>query len=119
MPYLNLDDGFADHEKVDALSDGAFRLHVAGLCLCAKTLSDGFIAKRRVARLTPSYKPSLLAELLDAGMWIERPGGYEVHDYLDWNKSKAWWDDKREKDAKRLADWRAKNAAQNEGENAT
>lgn len=30
MPYLNMDDEFADHPKVDALSHGAFRLHVSG-----------------------------------------------------------------------------------------
>ena len=119
MPYLNLDDGFADHEKVDALSDGAFRLHVAGLCRCAKDLTDGFVAKRRVARLTPNYKRDHLTELLEAGIWLEKPGGYEIHDYLDWNKSRAWWDEKREKDAKRIADWRAKNLVQNEEEAAS
>lgn len=115
MPYLNLDDHFAEHPKVDNLSDGAFRLHVSGLCYCAMNLTDGFIEKRRVTRLMPGYKPAYLCELLEAQMWIERPGGYDVHDYLDWNKSRAWWEEKREKDAKRLADWRAKNAARNEG----
>lgn len=115
MPYLNLDDNFADHPKVDALSDGAFRLHVAGLCYCAKNLTDGFIEDRRVRRLTETYKPAFLTELVDAAMWLRVLNGYDLHDYLDWNKSKAWWDEKREKDAKRLAEWRAKNAAQNEG----
>ena len=115
MPYLNLDDHFAEHPKVDNLSDGAFRLHVSGLCYCAMNLTDGFIEKRRVTRLMPEYKRAFLCELIEASMWIEKPGGYEVHDYLDWNKSRAWWEEKREKDAKRLAEWRAKNAAQNEG----
>ena len=110
MAYLNLDDGFSDHEKVDALSDGAFRLHVAGLCYCAKHLTDGVVPKRKVHRLTPTYKPTLLRELLDAAMWMPHPDGYEMHDYLDWNKSKAWWIEKREADAKRLAKWRAKQA---------
>ena len=35
MPFLNLDDNFADHPKVDALTDGAFRLHVAGVTVGA------------------------------------------------------------------------------------
>lgn len=107
MPYLNLDDHFAEHPKVDALSAGAFRLHVSGLCYCAMNLTDGFIETRRVTRLMPEYDKAYLCELLEAAMWIERPGGYDVHDYLDWNKSKAWWDDKREADAKRIAKWRA------------
>lgn len=117
MPYLNLDDGFPEHRKVDALTDGAFRLHTSGLCYCARELTDGFILKGRVTRLTPGYKPAHLKELLDALMWLPARGGYDVHDYLEWNKPRDWWIDKREKDAKRLSDWRAKNAAQNEGGN--
>ena len=116
MPYLNLDDNYPDHPKVDALSDGAFRLHTAGLCWCAKNLTDGFVDERRVARLTRTYKPAYLAELVEAAMWLRVLGGYGLHDYLDWNKSKEWWGTKREKDAKRLAEWRAKNAVQNDGE---
>lgn len=114
MPYLNLDDHFAIHPKVDNLSAGAFRLHVSGLCYCAMNLTDGVVEARRLSRLMPEYDKAYLCELIEAAMWIPHPDGYSIHDYLDWNKSRAWWDEKREKDAKRLADWRAKNAAQNE-----
>lgn len=116
MPYLNLDDDFAQHDKIDALSDGAFRLHVAGLCHVAKNLTDGFIDKRRIPRLMPNYRSGYLAELTDASIWVPAPGGFNIHDYLDWNKSKAWWDEKREKDAKRKAEWRASHAAKNDGQ---
>lgn len=115
MPYLNLDDNFADHPKVDALSDGAFRLHAAGLLHCAKNLTDGFVDERRVARLTRTYKPVYLAELVTAAMWLRVLGGYDLHDYLDWNKGKAWWEHKREEDTKRKAKWRADRVAQEEG----
>jgi hypothetical protein len=116
MPYLNLDDGFSEHRKVDALSDAAFRLHTSGLCYCARELTDGVVPEHRVARLVPRYKPTALAELVDAAMWLPVPDGYAIHDYLEWNKSRAWWIEKREKDAKRLADWRAKNGVPNGGE---
>lgn len=115
MPYLNLDDGFAEHEKVDALSDGAFRLHVAALCLCAKHLTDGIVQKRRVSRLTPNYKPAYLKELIAAGMWRTHPGGYEIHDYLDWNKSREWWEAEKARKAKNKADWIARNRDENQG----
>lgn len=118
MPYLNLDDGFSEHRKVDVLSHGAFRLHTSGLCYCARELTDGFVPDVRVPRLMPNYKASFLAELTDASMWLPSPGGYSIHDYLDWNKPRAWWEAKREADAKRLAKWREKNAAQNAGDNA-
>jgi hypothetical protein len=39
MPYLNLDDGFPEHEKVDALSDGAYRLWTSALAYCARKTS--------------------------------------------------------------------------------
>ncbi len=114
MPYLNLDDGFADHPKVDALSDGAFRLHVAGLNYCARKLTDGKVEKHRVHRLMPVYKPSYLKELLDARMWLPAADGYEIHDYLEWNKSRAWWEERRAREAKRIAEWRARKAEQHE-----
>lgn len=131
MPYLNTDDGFPEHEKVDALSDGAFRLHVSGMHYCARKLSDGTIPQRRITRLKPGYKPAELAELIDADVWHHggegcntdhcpkgEAGEYVVHDFLQWNKPKAWWEEKRRKDAERLAEWRAKqaeNAGQNKG----
>ena len=119
MPYLNLDDGYPEHRKVDALSDGAFRLHTSGLCYCAREQTDGFLFDHRVPRLVPRYRASHLDELTrgENPMWVPVPGGYQIHDYLEWNKSRDWWDEKREKDAKRLAEWRTKQAG-NEGSNA-
>lgn len=111
MPYLNMDDNFADHPKIDVLSDGAFRLHVAGLCYCARNTTDGIVEKLRVPRLTRTYKPAFLKELLASNIWVPHGLGYEIHDYLDWNKSREWWDHKREEDAKRKAAWRAAQAA--------
>jgi hypothetical protein len=118
VPYLNLDDNYPDHPKVDILSDGAFRLHTAALCWCAKNTTDGFVEESRVPRLTRTYKPQYLAELVASAMWLRVTKGYDLHDYLDWNQSKAWWDEKREKDAKRKAAWRASHASKNEGETA-
>lgn len=119
MPYLNLDDNFADHPKVDALSDGAFRLHVSGLNYCARKLTDGVVEKHRVHRLMPVYKPSYLKELIDARMWMPHVDGYEIHDYLEWNQSRQWWEDRRAAEAKRKADYRARMAAEAEEENAS
>ena len=69
MAYLNSDDGFPEHPKVDALTDGAYRLHDAGRHYCAKNLSDGRLPARNVRRLVPNYRPSQLTELLDGGLW--------------------------------------------------
>jgi hypothetical protein len=107
MPYLNMDDNFADHPKVDGLSDGAFRLHVSAMCYAAKHLTDGYIPPERVPRLTPKFKPAQLDELIKAGLWVQHDTGHRIHDYLDWNKSRAWWEAKRASTAARVAKWRS------------
>lgn len=88
MPYLNLDDNYADHPKVDALSDGAFRLHTAGLLYASKHLTDGYVPAHRVPRLIRTYRPRLLAELMTTCLWKPADAGYTIHDYLDWNRSR-------------------------------
>lgn len=123
MPYVNLDDNYPDHPKVEALSDPAFRLHTAALAYCSKFTTDGFISPTQASKRTASYKAGLIRELLNGGLWHEAGEGcgtttcppgranfYLLHDYLQWNKSKDWWEKKKRKDAERLADWRAKQA---------
>jgi len=88
MTWLTVDDNFADHPKVEALSDKAFRLHVSGLCYCAKHQTDGKVVASRAARLV-GYTSKALTELLGAGVWHTSPDGFEIHDFLDWNPSKA------------------------------
>jgi hypothetical protein len=85
MAYLQIDDGFADHPKIDDLSDAAFRAHVRALCHCAKHLTDGTFPKTAGERFA---RPKVRKELLTSGLWVEVPGGYEIHDYLDWNDSR-------------------------------
>lgn len=91
MPWANLDDQFPDHPKVVNLSHGAFRLHVAGICHSSRYLTDGRIDASVVPRLISRYKPAMLAELTagDRPLWVPVVGGYEIHDYLEWNRSRA------------------------------
>jgi hypothetical protein len=97
MPFLNLDDNFADHPKVDALSDGAFRLHVAGLLYASKHTTDGYIPATRVTRLMRTYKARHLAELMASTLWRPADAGYTIHDYLDWNRSREQIEADRER----------------------
>lgn len=91
MTWVNLDDNFPDHPKVFALSDGAYRLHSSAICYCNRWLTDGIVPVDRLPRLMPKYRPAYLQELLDRLLWTDIGGGqaYEIHDYLDWNKSRA------------------------------
>lgn len=108
MPWANLDDNFPDHPKVAALSDGAFRLHTSGIVYCARYLTDGKVPKVQVPGLSPTYRPVHLRELVAAGLWKAQGNHYIIHDYLQWNRSKAQVE--AERDAKSRA---GKKGAQN------
>lgn len=90
MAWVYLDDNFPEHPKVWGLSDAAYRLHQSAIHYCNRHLTDGKIPASKVRTLVPKFKQSALNELTDRAMWIPtHTGDYVLHDYLDWNKSKA------------------------------
>lgn len=111
MSYAKFDDGFAQHPKVRRLSSGAFQLHVSGILHCSRWLTDGLVVADAIPDLMRKYRVSYLAELVDVGLWRELTPGllYEIHDYLEWNDSRAKVEHRRQKNADRLAKWRADN----------
>ena len=100
MPWANLDDQFPKHPKVLPISDAAFRLHVSGICYCAQYETDGIIAAEMVPLLVPRFRPRTLDELADRRLWMPHPQGWEVHDYLEWNRSKEQIEAERERKRK-------------------
>ena len=110
MPYAKFDDQFGLHPKVRQLTPPAFQLHVCGILHCARLLTDGHVTAEALPDLMRKYRPSYLAELLAAGLWRELgPDVYEIHDYLQWNDSRAKVLARRAKNAERLAKWRAEH----------
>jgi hypothetical protein len=102
MAWIRLDDGFSEHRKVLALSPLALRAHIFALCYCARTRSDGHIPGPALKSLQATRRHA--AELVAAGMWeVEEGGGWAIHDYLKYQRSKAELD----QDAKRMRDARA------------
>lgn len=131
MVWASLDDGFCDHPKVEALSDAAFRLHVAAICYCARLLTDGHVSLERVPRLVRRYRPKLLVELVDGGVWhrcghrcasCPQPaeGSVYLHDFLAVpNRSKAQVQRDRERAAdrqRRLRDSREQSRRDSPGD---
>lgn len=90
MPWVNKDDQFPEHPKVWGLSDAAYRLHDSGICYCNRHLTDGLISADKVPSLVPRFRKATLIELVEKGIWIALLGGetYEIHDFLDWNRSR-------------------------------
>ncbi len=89
MAWLKIDDGFVEHERVDPLSDRAFRLHVGALCLCARKLTDGKLTEKdvRIVAVQTGSNARHIRELEVTGLWVSNngSGGYEIRDYLDYN----------------------------------
>jgi hypothetical protein len=89
MSWAKLDDQFPDHVKVMGAGPLASWLHVCGLCYCGRMLTDGYIPFRQVRKLADVDNPEELAAILvREGLWEEAPGGYVIHDYLDYNPSR-------------------------------
>lgn len=109
MPWVRLDEDFAEHPKVVTAGPLAMAMHVAGLCYANRNSTDGRIPRPIAKRLidlddfTQSWE-DVVADLLTAGMWTETEQGFEIHDYLEYQPSKA------DVEAKR-ADLHAKRAA--------
>lgn len=93
FPFVRLHILFPRHPKVAALSDAAFRAQVSALCYCQEAETDGFVVEQVAASFA---KPRVTAELVRAGIWEEADGGWLIHDYLEWNDSKAEIADRRE-----------------------
>ena len=98
MPWLKVDDVFTEHPKVLPLSDAAFRVHVHALCYCVRLQTDGLIPSAALRSLRGT--PRLAKQLVDAGCWEAHDGGWLVHDFLNYNVSKADWEAERERKAK-------------------
>ncbi len=125
MPYLNVDDHMDEHPKVVGLSHPAFRLYVTAMLYAARNLTDGAVPKAKAREWAAARYAT---ELVDAGLWHDvgkgctRPavdpptcretgvdGSYLVHDYLEWNHSREWWDDRRRQQNERWRRWRDRN----------
>ena len=87
MPWIRFEDNFPQHPKVLALSDAAFRLHVSAIGYAAQHLTDGHVSSAALRSLT--RRTSLPAELVVAGLWETNADGYNVHDYLHYQPSRA------------------------------
>lgn len=89
MTWVKLDDQFPDHPKIDQAGPLAGWLYVCGLAYCNRQLTDGFIPKATMPRLSTVPAPAKhAAALVAAGLWDAVEGGWQVHDYLDFQPSR-------------------------------
>ncbi|MBN1461390.1 MAG: hypothetical protein JXA57_17820 [Armatimonadetes bacterium] len=93
MVWARLDDQFHSHPKLAELKTDlmlpAAGLHTLVLSWCASQLTDGYVPGGQVRRLAGQPVEKLTRELVRVGLWEPADGGYQIHDYLDYNPSKA------------------------------
>ncbi|WP_445396488.1 hypothetical protein ACSMX9_22720 [Streptomyces sp. LE64] len=112
MPWVRIDDRFPSHRKVALLSDRAFRLYVSALCWSAEGLTEGRISARELPLVARVRNPrSAAAELESAGLWDPADDGWAIHDYLEYNPSRARVKEERAGAAARAAAYRERQRA--------
>lgn len=138
MPWVRFDDTFPIHRKVEGLSDAAFRLHVSAVSWCARNLTDGFVPEGDLELVTARVRSPerFAAELVNRDLWhraetVTRNGavvghetgcdsgdcaaptrpGWVIHDYLEFQPSKAKVKEEQSKNAERQRRYRERQAA--------
>jgi hypothetical protein len=88
--WIKLHDNFATNLKVLAAGEDAAWLYVCGLLYCSANLTDGVIPTPALRTLTAKKDARTLARILvREGLWVETSQGWEVHEYLAVQRSKA------------------------------
>lgn len=120
MTYVKIDDAFPDHPKFLQAGPVAGYLALAAIAWSGRNARDGIIPRAQVARLAnlegvaidnepdavmgDDVSPYELAEILvKCGLWHKHREGYQIHDYLDHQRSRAEIEAARQKERERWA----------------
>jgi hypothetical protein len=88
--------------------DRAMWLHTCALLYANEYLTNGFISREVLRAISPITRSpeKLVPRLIGADLWHKVDGGWQIHGYLDAQRSSDEIRESREKDAKRKADVR-------------
>lgn len=101
-------DYFSNPKSARAGRDGRL-LHLAAICYCASQETDGHITSEILPMLLrqAGVSKAAVARLVHVGLLVPVGDGFEVHDYLAMQDSRATIDLRRKKKAERMKKWRA------------
>lgn len=86
MTWFKVDDTFHAHPKVLATEPEALGLWVVAGAWSSAHLTDGFVPTHALSRLLPG-SDDLARKLVTAGLWRRTKGGYQFHDWTDYQPS--------------------------------
>ena len=100
MAWFKVDDQFYDHPKVADLPLSAIGLWIKAGSYCARYETDGSLTSARVQPLGGRTRDA--DRLVEAGLWHRVDGGYQFHDWDQYQPTKAQQDAEREKARERM-----------------
>jgi hypothetical protein len=106
MTWFKVDDRFHGHPKAIRVSLASRGLWVVAGSWCAAQLTDGFVPSKMVVALGGRKRDA--EALIECGLWVAAEGGYQFHDWLKYQPSAAEMIAKRESEADRKRQSRAK-----------
>lgn len=115
---LYIDDKLPRHPKIFRAGERlgpnggaqALALFLDGLSYAREHLTDGFVPDKFVASCGLIQTPQVVAHVLcsrTVRLWHRTRGGYQIHDYHDWNRKASDIKEKREKERLKKAAQRA------------
>jgi len=123
--WAKFDDRRAMHAKFRKVGFAARGLDEAAICQVTADRTDGHISRSTVEMLAAAHGEkkwtTLVDKLVQVGRWEVNGTGWYIHDYLEYNPSKAEWDAEIERKrlggqrggkAKAVADARARATAE-------
>lgn len=100
MTWFKVSDDFHGHGKVIGVPSSAVGLWVRCGSYAGWQNTDGHIPGEIAARFGRRRD---IDALVDSGLWLPAPGGFTMHDFLDYNLSKAQVQRERDANRKRQA----------------
>ena len=116
MTWFRVDDGFPEHPKLEVLESRplSYMASVSAWTLlgadCSRRLTDGFVSRARfskVLHMLGKFAALGASGLVECGLWREVDGGWQFHDWHEYQPTKAVVDAKRKEKAERQRRWRS------------
>lgn len=89
MTYANIDTNILSHDKILRAGEDAADLYIRSLIRSGQLLTDGYVSVEALEQLSKKRaRRANAARLVEVGLWIAVDGGWQIHSYLDHNKSR-------------------------------
>lgn len=116
MGWARFDDAYTHHPKTREAGPWAELLDMRGIIWCARYNTDGRVTRNGLADIKHGIPKvyDKIDRLVAVGRWKTNPdGGWFIHDFLEFNPSKAQRESEKTAARERQRAWRARNGVTN------